>query len=557
MTQNNVNNTENEQYDKAFVRLPHNSPYFDVSSNKMVYPNILQNQFMVAVPNIVWTLDIIKIMSNVEGKSVVFAEALIVVDLGDGRVVAHGCKQSWTGEDVVQLLTPHLYALQISARKEPNIIIHSDRGTQFTSKVYYNLSVVFDFVILSHSGAQKPTQNVVSERLQKTLFRNDRFWLQLGYPQPDQISFTCLEECVKAVEQIVRLYNTSFQNQRSLGFTPEGAAWAFMWADEKGLRRPEIKLCANVDTETSLGFKEVSTYRNQVIMLAHNEIVKPPTSLEEVYQRSTMQYTLVSKLQQEAINQQNAEFQSKVMDTLTEIRSLAVAPPRKEKKKHVPRPPRSAFDHDTVNDLINWAMLPATNLVEKRDALAAALLYALGIRCSELLPFELGTIQEILDGKIVNITNKKCNRKEAKVAPLYLCSIMKPLFDEILGILKISNYNIGTTNYFFANFDEKLVKGAPNKTLNEHWFNTSVNNTLSKFSAYYREATGKNVQFKSHSGRIGFVTQLIENGADIRTVQKLVGHKDLNSTITYDKSFLSESRRIKLINKFLDKNKSS
>ena len=61
----------------------------------------------------------------------------------------------------------------------------------------------------------------------------------------------------------------------------------------------------------------------------------------------------------------------------------------------------------------------------------------------------------------------------------------------------------------------------------------------------YAQKAGINGELTPHSLRHSFATHMLDNGTDIRTIQKLLGHSDLSTTQIY--TFVSQSHNRKLI----------
>ena len=133
-----------------------------------------------------------------------------------------------------------------------------------------------------------------------------------------------------------------------------------------------------------------------------------------------------------------------------------------------------------------------------------------GMRKSEILDLRWENID--LDNRAITIRKSKNN--EIRIIPI----------NELLyGVLK-KLYNHKTSEYVFTRF------GNPVRDVR-----TAFNNALKLASIE---------DFRFHDLRHTFASHLVMNGAHLRTVQQLMGHKDIKMTMRYShlsKDFVQEA----------------
>ena len=171
-------------------------------------------------------------------------------------------------------------------------------------------------------------------------------------------------------------------------------------------------------------------------------------------------------------------------------------------KKSLP----TVLSKEEIDNLLN---IELNNKYDYRNKAMLELMYATGMRISELINIQMEDIN--LNNSCV-IVNGKGNKERKipfdEVTTYYLEKYINEYRKQFLK--KINNY------LFLNCFGEKISRQAFFKTIK---------------SLAIKKNIHKN--FSPHTLRHSFATHMVENGADLRSVQILLGHSDISTTQIY------------------------
>lgn len=144
-----------------------------------------------------------------------------------------------------------------------------------------------------------------------------------------------------------------------------------------------------------------------------------------------------------------------------------------------------------------------------RDHAMLELLYATGIRVSELISLDLGDVN--LPAAFIRCTSKGKER----IIPLYHTAV-KALQDYIRGVRPQLIADSEEQALFVNMNGERMSRQG-------FW----------KIIKHYQEKAGIEKDITPHTLRHSFAAHLLENGADLRSIQEMLGHADISSTQIY------------------------
>lgn len=172
-------------------------------------------------------------------------------------------------------------------------------------------------------------------------------------------------------------------------------------------------------------------------------------------------------------------------------------------RKNIP----TVLSSQNIEKLMDIDLKSAKNY---RDKAMLELMYASGLRISELLNIKMNDIDLINATVIVNGKGSK-----ERIIPIgeyaiyYVNLYLKEARSKLLHN-KVNDY------LFLNNRGEQISRQAFFKTIKE----------LAKIK-------GINTNFSPHTLRHSFATHMLENGADLRSIQTLLGHSNISTTQIY------------------------
>lgn len=146
-----------------------------------------------------------------------------------------------------------------------------------------------------------------------------------------------------------------------------------------------------------------------------------------------------------------------------------------------------------------------------RDRAMLELLYATGIRVSELIAVKVSDLN--LDGGFLRCESKGKER----IIPLYPAAL-RALSDYIKKV-RPQLVDDAEQTVLFVN-----MNGEP-MSRQGFW----------KLVKYYQEKAGIKKEITPHTLRHSFAAHLLENGADLHSIQEMLGHADISSTQIYSR----------------------
>ena len=160
-----------------------------------------------------------------------------------------------------------------------------------------------------------------------------------------------------------------------------------------------------------------------------------------------------------------------------------------------------------VNSLINAP--DSSTFIGLRDRTMLELMYATGVRISELINLQYTNID--LNRSLIKVMGKGGKERMIPFGDNALSWLM-----DYIEFRRKNNLSLNSRDFFISQQGKKITRQA-------FWYRVKQ----------YLVKTGLSMDVSPHTLRHAFATHLLNNGADLRSVQMLLGHSDLSTTQIY------------------------
>ena len=444
----------------------------------LYFPNELQSQFVVDKPDRVWVSDLAEVQINIKKRKEKVA-ILFIMDVPTNEIYAIKVflKDSNKGSIKINLVTQVIKKLVKERNIKEELIIHTDRGAEYTSKEYYDFVQNHKYLIGSMSESSKPKQNSVAERMVRTL-KN-----QLVKVSLDVEKVNSLKGVQEFFQAKAHFYNTKVKVKKNENHTPVQAYQALI-----NIKANEPDKIINFNYPNDQNVLYIKEYRQKGFAVLHNK--SPITLLKETHQMAFTNSQDIQEFRREISEKVEAGFQ--------EIKQL-VTPKEKVFRKHLPL--RDPADNTVYMYLMRQKRKKRMRRIEwSAFRIAITLLGFAGLRVNEIKDLSFQQLNEFIDKKQMQIYQSKQNKHRTLILSQQGYKMLCGLKKDIQAVYyKRETLSGGVDKNSWIDFiNKKLLDAA-------HHFGLNI---------------------KSHSFRVNFVTSLLKV-APLQQVSEIVGHRDV------------------------------
>jgi len=164
---------------------------------------------------------------------------------------------------------------------------------------------------------------------------------------------------------------------------------------------------------------------------------------------------------------------------------------------------------DQINRLL--ATPDDATLLGSRDRAMLEVLFSTGVRVSELVDLNFADVD--FTGQTIRVRGKGKKQRTTPIGPTAITAIQK--------YIELRRADARSTR-----FDQEAL------FVNKHGQRLSTRSVRRKLDKYLAEC-GLDPSISPHTLRHSFATHMLNNGADVRSVQELLGHQSLSTTQVY------------------------
>lgn len=193
---------------------------------------------------------------------------------------------------------------------------------------------------------------------------------------------------------------------------------------------------------------------------------------------------------------------------------VSIRTPKQE--KHLPK----CLEVDQIEKLLNTP--DTSTLLGARDRAMLETMYSTGIRVSELVDLNVGDLDA--PGQAIRIRGKG---KKQRVVPIGATALR------------------AVQHYLDLRGGDPRANGFDAQALfiNKHGQRLSTRSVRRKLDKYLAEA-GMDATVSPHTLRHSFATHMLNRGADLRSVQELLGHQSISTTQIYTHLTTSKTKQV-------------